>query len=155
MSERKEQITAALRAAREELQAVIGGLKDADWQRPTPCEGWTIRDVVAHLSVGEPGNILIARRILNDEEGVVAGFDLNRYNMRQVEKRRDKSTSELMNDLATARAETLALLSALSEGQLDKRGRRTTGEETTVEQVFYQIARHDQMHGEHVRRALD
>ena len=154
MNERKEQIADTLRESREELLAAVAGLKDADWQRETPCEGWTVKDVIGHVGVGEPGNIIMVRRILSDEEGAVPGFDLDRYNRRQVEKRRDKSTSELLDDLSTARESTLAFFGDLSDEQLDKRGHRTTGEETTVEQIFYRIAGHEREHTEHILQAL-
>ncbi|MCB2223266.1 MAG: maleylpyruvate isomerase N-terminal domain-containing protein, partial [Actinobacteria bacterium] len=29
--------------------ALLRGLDGADWDRPTPCEGWAVRDVAAHL----------------------------------------------------------------------------------------------------------
>jgi uncharacterized protein (TIGR03083 family) len=154
MSERKAAISRALQEARAELQRVLNGLSEADWQRPTACEGWAIKDVVSHIGNGEAGNLLIGRRILSGEDVVVEGFDLNRFNQRQVEKRRAMSVAELLDDLSSARQATLALLDELTDAQLDKRGVRTTGEETTVEQVFYQIARHDQMHLEHIRGAL-
>lgn len=154
MSERKAAIAAALTATRDQLRAITDGLKEEDWQRPTPNEGWTLKDVLLHLSSSEPGLVGMARRILNDEETAVAGFDINRYNQRQVEKRRERSNSELLADLATGRQETLALLAELSEAQLDKQGRRTTGEETTLEKVLYQITGHSQTHLDDVRRAL-
>jgi uncharacterized protein (TIGR03086 family) len=30
--------------------AIITRLSEADWNRPTPCAGWTIRDVLGHLA---------------------------------------------------------------------------------------------------------
>ena len=45
----------ALGMVRGELSrtlALLGELDPADWQRPTECAGWSVRDVVAHL-VGE------------------------------------------------------------------------------------------------------
>jgi len=40
------------RLQREEygaLLALLADLTDEEWSRPTPCEGWAVRDVVAHL----------------------------------------------------------------------------------------------------------
>ena len=34
-----------------ELDAVVAPLGEADWSRPTPAEGWTIRDTVLHLAL--------------------------------------------------------------------------------------------------------
>lgn len=44
-----EEILGALEAQQHELDALLAPLDDAGWGRPTPCEGWTIADVVLHL----------------------------------------------------------------------------------------------------------
>jgi uncharacterized protein (TIGR03083 family) len=31
-------------------QALLSGLRPADWQRPTDCPGWTVHDIVAHMT---------------------------------------------------------------------------------------------------------
>ena len=38
-----------LTAEHEALDAVVAGLDEAGWDTPTPAEGWTVRDAVAHL----------------------------------------------------------------------------------------------------------
>ncbi len=35
--------------AEQRLGAVVGALKAEDWDRPSPCEGWTARDVLSHI----------------------------------------------------------------------------------------------------------
>ena len=45
-----------VRAEQQELLALLVDLADEDWDRPTLCEGWKVRDVVAHLvSMNEAG----------------------------------------------------------------------------------------------------
>ncbi|WP_016933470.1 TIGR03086 family metal-binding protein [Rhodococcus sp. R1101] len=43
--------TTALRHAEayKPLTDVISSLRDAEWDAPSPCEGWTARDVLAHI----------------------------------------------------------------------------------------------------------
>ena len=36
-------------AAWDEIDRVVGGLAESQWQAPTPLPGWTVHDVVAHL----------------------------------------------------------------------------------------------------------
>jgi len=36
-----------------ELDRVLAERPEADWDRPTPAEGWAVRDVVGHLAQGE------------------------------------------------------------------------------------------------------
>lgn len=38
-----------IRAERESLAGALAGLPAGDWDRPSLCAGWTVRDVVAHL----------------------------------------------------------------------------------------------------------
>ena len=43
-------ILSALHEQHSELDALVDPLDEADWERPTPCEGWTVADVVLHLA---------------------------------------------------------------------------------------------------------
>ena len=35
-----------------DFSAYLHGLDDADWERPSLCEGWLVRDVVGHILYG-------------------------------------------------------------------------------------------------------
>lgn len=37
-------------AEHDELRAILVGIPEADWGRPTPAAGWTIRDQISHLA---------------------------------------------------------------------------------------------------------
>ena len=43
---------AMLAAERRSLLAYLETLGEADWGKPSLCEGWTVKDVVAHLAIG-------------------------------------------------------------------------------------------------------
>ena len=43
-------IVAALAEQHAELAGLLAELDDDDWKRPSPCEGWTVADVVLHLA---------------------------------------------------------------------------------------------------------
>ncbi|MGY5125019.1 maleylpyruvate isomerase family mycothiol-dependent enzyme [Streptomyces nigrescens] len=45
-------IKAAIAAERRELAALLDGLPAEQWDAPTLCAGWRVRDVVAHMSMG-------------------------------------------------------------------------------------------------------
>lgn len=42
---------AAIAAERRELAAVLGGLPAATWDAPSLCDGWRVREVVAHMTM--------------------------------------------------------------------------------------------------------
>jgi uncharacterized protein (TIGR03084 family) len=44
-----EGIVDALEAQQAELTGLLAALDDAEWARPSPCEGWDVADVVLHL----------------------------------------------------------------------------------------------------------
>lgn len=46
-------ILAALADQHAELAGLLDGLDEADWRRPSRCEGWSVADVVLHLSQTE------------------------------------------------------------------------------------------------------
>ena len=51
-------VVTALADQQAELTDILGGLDDADWQRPSRCEGWTVADVVLHLAQTNDHNLL-------------------------------------------------------------------------------------------------
>ncbi|MEU6766980.1 TIGR03086 family metal-binding protein [Streptomyces sp. NPDC046853] len=47
-------------AVRESLR-VLRATRDTDWDRPSPCAGWTLRDLVAHMAAQHHGFAAAAR----------------------------------------------------------------------------------------------
>lgn len=45
-----DEILTALAAQHAELAGMLASLDGPDWKRDTPCEGWTVADVVLHLA---------------------------------------------------------------------------------------------------------
>lgn len=43
-------VRAELLAARRDLVTVLEGLEPGDWDKPTLCEGWRVRDVASHVA---------------------------------------------------------------------------------------------------------
>ncbi len=56
---------------REELLAILAILSDEEWESPTVCEGWTVRDVALHL-LGDDVGLLSG---LRDHDGQRGRFD--------------------------------------------------------------------------------
>ncbi|MGW6062738.1 TIGR03086 family metal-binding protein [Streptomyces sp. NPDC055189] len=47
-------------AVRESLR-VLSAARDTDWERPSPCAGWTLRDLVSHMAAQHHGFAAAAR----------------------------------------------------------------------------------------------
>ena len=46
-----EDTVAAVAAERTELARILSGLSDEQWEQPSLCAGWRVREVVAHLTM--------------------------------------------------------------------------------------------------------
>jgi uncharacterized protein (TIGR03083 family) len=76
------------------LNKFFASLDPQAWKAATHCEGWTVRDMVAHLDSDEEYN----EACLNDTVGtLIADFTgLDEFNNRQIQKRADLSTEEIL-----------------------------------------------------------
>lgn len=76
---------------RADVAALLAGLTPAQWGAPTLCDGWRVRDVVAHMfSYDELGPFGLVRRML------ASGLDPNRANAAGVATWSDRSTDDLL-----------------------------------------------------------
>jgi uncharacterized protein (TIGR03086 family) len=82
----------SLDCAHREVRRRLESVEDRQWESPTPCEGWTVRDLVQHMSVGAT----MSRQILRGEvwnreevaEAVSAAPDLkDEWQWRTAEER--------------------------------------------------------------------
>ncbi len=51
----RDQVWAAIDAQRMAVADLLEGLPAGDWQQPSLCAGWTVRDVAAHLTLQQIG----------------------------------------------------------------------------------------------------
>ncbi|MEV3930155.1 MULTISPECIES: maleylpyruvate isomerase family mycothiol-dependent enzyme [unclassified Streptomyces] len=89
-----------------ELRATLSTfreLSDEDWRRPTPCKGWTVRDMLAH-TVGQyeelPRPWVAVRRIRQAARTHPRLGRLDGHNEAQIEDRRAVPGRELIGALA-------------------------------------------------------
>jgi uncharacterized protein (TIGR03084 family) len=67
-------LLADLRAEQSVLLAALDGSGEG-WELPTPAEGWTVRDTVAHLCVAERAAVLSVSRGIDPLESGLGGSD--------------------------------------------------------------------------------
>ena len=156
MSERKRKIETWLASSRRFLSQTVEAVRDEDWSRVAHSDsaGWTVRDVLAHVAGAEPSLLAIITRAQAEGSFVPRpDFDLNFFNRRQVEKRREKSPRDLLAEMESDRAATLKLLMEISEAALDLPVRHPTYGDMTVEDVFRIIGFHERLHADEIRVA--
>ena len=83
------------------------------WSQPSRCEGWSVRDVLAHLTASEDYNRASLDGTVGDflaSWGEKGATDLNSANEIGVRDLDDRSTEQLIADWRMANAETRAKL---------------------------------------------
>lgn len=77
------------------LADLLAGLDDDQWERPSLCEHWRIRDVAAHVALTpqSPGLPTILGKAMR------AGFDFDRINRDLAVAHADRPASELVDQL--------------------------------------------------------
>jgi hypothetical protein len=111
-------------------------------------DGWTsVGDVVRHLIGAERGMLTVARRCAAGEEPPgYEGFDLDRWNARQVEKLRALTPAQALDKLQAVRQETLSTLVDLTDEQIALPASHPFWGSVTVGELFRIIAIHQEMH---------
>ena len=104
------------------LDAHLSTLPDEGWSRPSRCEGWSVRDVVAHLSAVEDYH----RACLDGgveafigEFGARGANDLDSANALGIADRADRSASEVLADWRDASAESRRRFRERGDGVID------------------------------------
>ncbi|MGH3246566.1 MAG: maleylpyruvate isomerase family mycothiol-dependent enzyme [Trebonia sp.] len=93
MSTPSANLTSETRAERERLAALFGELSPEQWDTPSLCQGWRVREVVAHISMP------FRTKPLGVMAGIArAGFSFNRYADRDARSTaQEKSQAELVD----------------------------------------------------------
>ncbi|WP_165807012.1 maleylpyruvate isomerase family mycothiol-dependent enzyme [Nocardioides currus] len=90
----KQQLWAHVHAERAALATTLARLDDEQWQRPSLCAGWTVKDVAAHV-IAHP----------QTGWGQLSGMAVRNYNamiLREVRRLGERSTPEsILADFAT------------------------------------------------------
>ena len=112
------------------------------WSRPSPNEGWTVRDLLTHLThVRVTALSPTLRRMAAGEGGVPADFDPNRWNAGQLRRRADVSPDAAAAELdAATRRHARACSTRSTTAALDQRGHLSTGDEGSTEDNFRLVA---------------
>lgn len=107
----KERDTAA------EIVALARSLPAAAWGRPSPLEGWTYKDVLAHLASNDDLRYLlqgvIAKERVDPARFVRGGADA--LNAREVAARRDRTVEQVIAEFEALEEEVQELLARLTD----------------------------------------
>jgi len=144
-------IAAQLAAGRREVADVARSVPDEKWSEPSPAQGWTYKDMLAHLAVGDWAIQHVLRSIVNGgpvDMSIVARF--NEMNEQYRQERAGRSVEELMGEAMSMGEETQRLLTGLKPGQEELQVARWK-----LNELLQGFSGHDPAHVAEFRTALD
>jgi uncharacterized damage-inducible protein DinB len=140
----KGELLENMQSSRDRLLAAVPAVPDAQWTEGRYEEGWTARDILAHIASIEwtyPRILDLAdkpEQPAKPKEPRKPG--LGDYNQRQVAKRAEASVMELLEEFERNRAATIAAVQDASEELLEERVRSAGGIEGTAAEVLNYLA---------------
>lgn len=153
-SEEMAKLKTKIQSARAKLLAVLDGLDEGAWEWRPGDGRWSVRLTVAHVGSAQWDHLEVVRRLLAGDPTAMPEFDLDTWNAASVAKRMDWLPDRILADLEAAHQETMALLDALDDGQLQVTGTHPALGRISVGQVLKIIALHDSLHRRDVLRLL-
>ncbi len=100
---------------REGLLRAVYSVADDTWDEESALPGWTYKNILAHLASNDIRHHIRLRVLLGeaDRAQLDALEDVDGWNQRALEERRDRSVRELIDEMAAHRYELLLILSRL------------------------------------------
>jgi len=132
----------------EDTAALLRGLSDADAMHRYARDKWSVKEIVGHLADIERIMAYRALRIARGDTTPLPGFDENAYV--PVAKFDTRSLTDLVGELRTARAATLALLRTFDADAWRRRG-TASDKPVSVRAIAYMIPGHERHHVEILR----
>jgi len=148
-----EPVAAALRKSRADIVEVARSVPSDAWARESPLPGWTYKDLLGHLAVGDWVFQTIVGAVTREERvdlGVLN--ELDSRNAKYREERLDRSVDELIEETEKEGAETQALLTKLSDGD---EGLKQEDAPMSLGDYLRLFPSHDQDHLAQLRTALE
>ena len=142
----REDLIAALQQDSEEFQEAVTTLPDEAFERGVYEQGWNARQLLAHIAAIEWTYPRLIERAeqraagADVPQGGGAGFDMDAYNARQVERREDQPVEQLLTEFRRNRAETIDAIRAVDEELLKQPTRSAGGVEGTLLDVLEGVA---------------
>jgi len=117
-----EPIAAQLRGSRQEIVEVARTIPEGAWRRPSPDPGWSYRDLLTHLAVGDWVCQAVLRAAVGGEPfDMTITTQLDERNAQMIKERRGRSLQELIAEVAAEGEETQELLGQLDEADEERR----------------------------------
>jgi hypothetical protein len=134
----------------DDVEDALAGATDADLDRRPPGGAWTAREITHHLADSESMAYIRLRRLIAEDDPVIAGYDEPRW-ARQLHYERPIASAIAV--ARAVRAASLELLRALTPGEWERTGTHTESGAYSVTGWLEIYAEHGHDHADQIRRA--
>ena len=146
-----ETSASALQAGYIELASIVRALH-GDWSAPANgYEGWSLKDLLAHLSSTEASLAAVAESITQEPRPDAEPFDADRWNRSQVRKRAEKDAQELLDEFDSG---TTKLVDTLTDVDLTKKVTIGAYPGYSLGEAMAEMLEHQRKHLEDLRADL-
>lgn len=126
----RDRIVSALADVWGAVAELGAGLTDAEWDLPTRCPGWTVRDQVSHMIGTESMLAGRAQPTVEVGEPDHVRNDIGRLNEAWIAERRDRPGGEVLDEFRRITADRLATLERMDQAQFDEEAWTPAGHAT-------------------------
>jgi uncharacterized damage-inducible protein DinB len=141
----KSELLENIRTSGREFVEAIRQVPAERWPEGRYEEGWTAKDILAHVASIEwtyPKLLVLAVQPAGEDRDAEKAFrrGIGDYNQRHVEKRRENSVDDLIDEFERNRAATIAAVEDADDALLRERVRSAGGVEGTAAEVLNYVA---------------
>jgi hypothetical protein len=123
---KKEELVEALENERENFLDAIDGLSDEDLEEPGVMQDWSIKDLLAHLTLWEAELIKLLWQAKQGQKPNSVHFnnmDIDELNARWKKEMQDRTLERVMADFHSIRNQTIRRVEAFSDKDLNDANR--------------------------------
>lgn len=156
MTDRRAEIIADLEKGLKNSISFFRSLSDEQLGAPVYADGaqWTVKQVLAHFITIERSMHWLFKDILSGGPGSPSDFDVDRFNLTQTRKLDGLPLAELLEQFTSVRKDTIAIVSGMTEQDLDREGRHAFHGHGKLERFIVWAHEHASIHENDIRTAL-
>lgn len=156
MDEDLSHLKKRLREEGEKTLAYFSTLSHDRWEIPVYTAGsrWRIRQILAHFISTERIYQHYLEDVLRGGRGAPMDMDIDQFNEAEVAKIGSQAVTDLLESFREAREETLQITDAMDAGDLLKTALHPWFGERTLGWYLKLIYRHNNLHLQDIRRAI-
>jgi hypothetical protein len=145
-----------LTSSGQRTQEIFQSIEGDDWYQQVYSDGasWSVYHILAHFVTSEASIVRLIKLILQGNEGVPDGFDIDAFNEREVNCFAKLPNNLILQRFVERREETIRLLLGLNDTDLAIEGRHPWLGVASIEEMIKLLYRHNQIHQRDIRKVL-